>query len=58
MSGSDLSTINKASLRCLSMLFKVTANLNVVHRHPHALKIKLKNHRIYVDYFLLPNKFL
>ena len=45
-------------------LFKImlnteaTTNWNVVHRHPHTLKIKLNKHHIQVDYFLLLNNFL
>ena len=37
---------------------EATASWNFVHRHPRALKIKVNNHRIYMDYFQFLNNFL
>ena len=57
-----VTNLNKTVTITLNLLIKnsgkATASWNVVHCHQHALKIKVNNHRIKVDYILLLNNFL
>ena len=51
-------TLNLKRFQIYKYQQKAIASWNVVHRHLRALTIKLNNHHIYIDYFLLLYKFL